>query len=247
MDRDQHFSLPRALGLIRELGWTPGGIVDIGVAAGTPGLYPAWPDAPICLIEPSPDSLLYMRQIAEKYPRVHIFNCGASDRSGELEARQPEGLVNVFFNGRGKGNPRFVSRTLKVRTCDEMVAETDLQPPFLYKLDTDSHEREALAGSSRTIARSDVCVIETNVFHAVRGCMTPMEIWQLMAGHGFTLLDMADYSVGEEGVLRAVDFVFVREDSELFRQAYAHSGKGVRKNRKRAEQYRELARENSAI
>src|SRR5262245_34273196 len=143
-----HFTLGRALNCIRDSGWKPGGIVDIGVGAGTAGLYSVWPDTPLCLIEPSPEAMVFMRQVAAKYDNVHIFNVGASDRSGELSGHQQEGMVNVFF-GRGQA---YAEKTFAMRTCDDMVAEAGLQGPLLLKIDTDSHERQVLAGAEATLA-----------------------------------------------------------------------------------------------
>ncbi len=60
----QRNSMEGALIPLRDLGWTPGAILDIGVATGTKGLYTAWPGVPICLVEPSPDAAPFMRQIA---------------------------------------------------------------------------------------------------------------------------------------------------------------------------------------
>jgi FkbM family methyltransferase len=238
-----HFSLPRALGRIRDLGWTPGGIVDIGVGAGTTGLYSVWPDTPLCLVEPTPEAIVYMRQIAAKYANVHIFNCGASDHNGMLMGRQPEGLLRVFF-GRGKG---FTEKMFPVRTCDDMVAEAGLERPILLKIDTDAHEREVLAGAEATLARTDVCVIENNVFHPLRRQITPTDIWRHLGEKGFAFFDIADCSASQSGVLRAVDFVFVRIDSPLFRTAFERSAKSGAKLAKRARQYREYAQNNPLI
>jgi FkbM family methyltransferase len=237
-----HFSLSRALDCLKEIGWTPGAVIDVGVAAGTPGLYSVWPGVPICLIEPAPDAMVYMRQIAEKYPNVQIFNCGASDHAGELTARQPAGMARVFF-GRGKG---LAENTLPVRTCDDMVAEARLEGPFLLKIDTDCHERQVLDGAEETLKRTEVCVIELNVFHPLRGEMGPLEICRHMAKRGFVFFDMAGFSLAQSGLMRAADFVFVRYHAPLFRAAYERSGKAD-KLAKRARQYREFAEHNPII
>ncbi len=238
-----HFSLERALTSLKDLGWTPGGIVDVGVGAGTPGLYSVWPDTPLCLIEPTPEALVYMRQIAAKYANVHIFNCGASDHNGELIARQPEGLLRVFF-GRGKG---FPERSLPVRTCDDMVAEAGIEAPILLKIDTDSHEREVLLGAEATLQRTEVCVIETNVFHTQRRLMSPMEIWQFFSERGFAFFDIAGCSIAQSGVMRAADFVFVKADAAILQTAREHSSKSAEKRAKRVRQYREYAQSNPLI
>jgi FkbM family methyltransferase len=238
-----HFTLERALTCLRDLGWRPGGIIDVGVGAGTPGLYSIWPGAPLCLIEPTPDAMVYMRQIAEKYPQARIFNCGASDRSGTLTARQPEGFRRVFF-GRGKGYPEL---SLPVRTCDEMVDEAGLEAPILLKIDTDAHEREVLLGAQKTLERTEVVVIEANVFHPVRRMISPIEILGFLGERGFAFFDIAGFSIGKSGVMRAADFVLVKQDAPIFRTGYEHSGKSAEKRAKRVRQYQEFTEHNPLI
>lgn len=243
MEKGSLISLERALGCLRDVGWTPGAIIDLGVAAGTKGLYSVWPGVPICLVEPSASSLPYMKQIAATYPNVQIFNVGASDRSGELEGHQREDMVNVFF-GRGGDYPKH---TFQVRTCDEIVAEAGLQGPFLYKLDTDSHEREILVGSAQTLAAAEVCVIEANVFHGFRRQLTPMEMWRTMDEHGFAFADIAECSFGAKGVLRGADFVFVRKDAPVFQALFDNSGKRADLIERRTRQYKEALTKNEFL
>lgn len=209
---------------LRELGWRPGAIIDIGVEMGTTGLYSVWPDVPICLIEPSPDSLPFMEKIAAAYPHVSIFNVGASDRTAEVVVQKHETLVNIHF-GQDKS---WGETTVKVRPCDDMVEEAGLEPPFIYKLDTDSHEREILAGSNKTLANSELCIIEINIFNPRFGYISPNEIWVAMAGHGFTFFNIANCGFGESGVMRSADFVFVKEKSQLFKLAQKNSTKRTR-------------------
>ncbi len=239
----KRFSIGGVLTLLRDLGWTPGSIIDIGVSVGTPGLYGVWPGVPICLVEPSERSRVYMEQIAAKYPNVTMFNVGASNFSGELVGRQAEGGVNVLF-GRGS---QFPAKTFPVMRCDDIVAGADLQPPFLYKLDTDSHEREILEGSPATLARTELCIIEGNVFHGLRGCMTPGELWRIMEEHGFVFMDVADTTFGARGVLRGLDFVFARTRSPLFELVHANAGKRKNLEAKRARQYDEAVKRNVFI
>jgi FkbM family methyltransferase len=219
-------SIEGALRPLRDIGWTPGAIIDIGVAEGTTGLYTVWPGVPICLIEPSPDAAPFMRRIAEAHPNVQIYNVGASNRSGVMDVYKHPSLLNVFF---GTGKAHWVPAKVPVRTCDDIVADAGLKGPFVYKLDTDSHEREILEGSEATLAATDLCIIEFNVFYPLRGLCPPNEIWRSMAAHGFTLFDAGGFGYAESGLMRAVDLVFVREDSELFRLAFSNSEKQLKK------------------
>ena len=211
-----------ALAVIKSLGWSPASIIDIGVALGTKGLYPIWPEAHICLIEPSPASLIYMNQIAERYPHVHIYNVGASNRSGQYTAATQKGLVNVVMD---RDSAEWTQTTIPIMTCDEIVRDAGLPAPFLYKLDTDSHEREVLEGSAATLEQSELCIVEVNVFNLLRNRFTPDDMWGAMRRHGFTLLDFAGAGYAANGLLRTADLMFVKEGGALFDLAYKNSGK----------------------
>jgi FkbM family methyltransferase len=210
-----------ALKVIHDLGWQPGAVIDIGVATGTAGLYQFWPDATYCMIEPSPASMPYMERLSSRLSKAVIFNEGASDRTGVATvAKHPE-VVNVLFADK----PKWEAIEVPVRPCDDMVAEAGLEGPYLYKVDTDSHEMEILRGSERTLEKSDVVIIELNFFNVLRGRALPGDILMFLLERGFQPFDFGDRNYAASGVLRGLDFVFVRSDSELFEAAFRSTGK----------------------
>ncbi len=167
--------------------------------------------------------MVYMQQIAEKYPNVHIYNVGASNRNGKFRASSRDKLLNVVM---AKAKPGWTETVLPVLTCDHIVKDAGLPPPYLYKLDTDSHECEVLEGSSETLKHTDLCIVEVNVFNMFRNRFTPNDMWSALQRHGFTLMDIAGCGYNEQGLLRTADLMFVHEDSELFRIAFEGSAKG---------------------
>ncbi len=237
-------SIEGVLVTLRNIGWRPGAILDIGVASGTPGLYSVWPDAPICLVEPSRKGLAYMQQIAAKYPNVQVFNVAASNRTGQIAGAEHEQLVNVTF---GKAGANMQDAVFPAMTVDDIVAAAALEPPFLYKLDTDSHETEILQGSSATLERTDLCILEACVFHGLRGRTRPDELWRAVHDRGFVFFDVAGSGYGTSGVMRSTDLVFVREASDLYRLAKANSAKRADVAEKRAQQYKAALRDNPNI
>lgn len=241
MNRNKRITIEGVLELLRALGWRPGAILDIGVATGTKGLYSIWPDVDICLIEPSPMSLVYMQQIAERFPKVHIYNVGASDHTGDSKALVHDDLLNVVFRSR---KPGWRQVTLRVMTCDDIVRDAGLSGPFLYKLDTDTHEKEVLAGSSETLAKSEICIVEVNVYNRHRRQFSADDMWRAMNEHGFTLLDIAATGYAPTGLLRTMDLVFVRAESPLYKLAYGRSGKGDKLVEKRVKQQVQALRHN---
>ena len=237
-------SIEGVLTTLKEIGWAPGAIIDIGVAAGTPGLYSVWPETTICLVEPSSKGLVYMEQIAAKYADVRIYNVAASDRTGSVPGSEHEELLNVAL---AKPRGPFKFATFPAMTCDDIVADARLTPPFVYKLDTDTHEREILGGSSATLAKTDICIVEMCVFHGLHSRARPDELWRAVHDNGFVFFDLASSGYGRTGVMRTADLVFVREDSSLYRLAFENAAKRADLTEHRARQYQAALADNPNI
>lgn len=229
-------SIEGVLTTLRDIGWRPGAIIDIGVATGTPGLYSVWDDIDICLVEPSRKGRVFMEQIASRYPRAQIFNVAASNRTGEIAGGEHEDIPNVWF---GKIRGRFREAMFPAMTCDDIVASAGVSPPFVYKLDTDTHEREILEGSKATLAQTELCIVEMRIFHQNRrGMARPDDIWRAMTENGFAFFDIAGSGFAHTGVMRSADLVFVREASPLHGLALTNSAKPENVEEKRIARYR---------
>ena len=236
-------SIEGVLTTLRDIGWRPGAIIDIGIATGTPGLYGVWDDVDICLVEPSRKGLVYMEQIAARYPRARIFNVAASNRTGEIVGGEHMDIPNVSF---GKIKGRLQKTVFPAMTCDDIVAAAGIAPPFVYKLDTDTHEREILEGSTATLAGAELCIMEMRIFHQNRpGMARPDEIWRAMADHGFSFFDLAGSGYAGSGVMRSADLVFAREGSGLHALAQANTAKSGDVLERRMKQYQRALTENT--
>ena len=235
-------SIEGVLTTLRGIGWRPGAIIDIGIATGTPGLYPVWDDIDICLVEPSRKGRVFMEQIAARHPKAQIFNVAASNRTGEIAGGEYEDVPNVSF-GKIKGPMR--ESLFPAMTCDDIVKAARISPPYLFKLDTDTHEREILEGATATLASTELCIVEMRVFHRNRrGMARPDDIWRAMVDHGFGFFDIAGSGYGPSGVMRSADLVFVREGSPLHALAQANSAKSGGEVERRIKQYRRALTDN---
>src|SRR5262249_48379208 len=75
-------SWERTFALLRRHGLAPTTVFDIGVAYGTYELYRAFPRAHYHLVDPTPESLLHMRQLARRLD-CDIHPVALGDREGE--------------------------------------------------------------------------------------------------------------------------------------------------------------------
>jgi FkbM family methyltransferase len=208
---------------LRDIGWTPNAILDIGVGQGTPGLYTTWPGVPICLVEPAPASAAFVDQIVGMFPKVSAYKVGASNRSGTMTVSRDASGVFVSMGGH---KPKWETMEVPVMTCDEIVADAGLTGPFLYKLDTDAHELEILQGSAQTLKATEVCIVEMSFLHPLTGLAGPSDLTAALHAAGFVLFDISRIRYSAKGVARTCDAVFVRQESELYqRLARDNAGK----------------------
>ncbi len=240
----ERLSLTGALEAIAATGWRPGGVVDIGVATGTPGLYGVWPDAPIVLIDPVAENRAYMEQIAARYPTVDIFEVGAGRFCGEMAGRV---LVSMGLAELGVTRPLegCENRVFPVMTLDAILGKSRAAPPYLIKLDTDAGELDIIAGAEKSLADADVFISEAKVFNSFNSKAVPADIVAALAGAGFALADIVSINRTAQ-VTRIFDLLFVRTESDLFRRLELAARKPS-KEAKRREQREQALKVNPHI
>jgi FkbM family methyltransferase len=215
-------SLAGLLSNLARIGWTPGAIIDIGVATGTEGLYSIWPGVPICLVEPSPVSAQFLDEIAGKFPNVVTYKVGASNYNGTMKVRTDPTGVYTYFGDK----PHWAEIDVPVMKVDDIVRDAAISGPFVYKLDTDAHELEILKGSVETLRATDVAAIEVHFMNPFYpGAMTPADVVLFMRKRGFEILDMTAIAYSSAHIGRAADMLFAKRDSELFRMVQRNSHK----------------------
>src|SRR5438105_491076 len=76
--RGMRWTLPAVLAHYRRLGLDPAAVIDVGVAAGTPELYRAFPAARLLLIEPLEEWQATLEQaLAKRHAEVVTAAAGA--------------------------------------------------------------------------------------------------------------------------------------------------------------------------
>lgn len=124
-----------SLANLRAPGVRPDVVFDIGVAAGTPDVYAAFPEARFHhLIDPLPASLPHMRHWATKLD-ASISPCALAAQRGEgvLEIREDLGGSTLYEDVAGAATAPKV--TVPVRRFDELFGTQDLKGTTLVKID----------------------------------------------------------------------------------------------------------------
>jgi FkbM family methyltransferase len=199
--------------VMRRHGLLPRTIFDVGVAFGTYELYREFPDAFYYLVDPTAESLRYMRQLARQL-RCKMFNVALSDRNGEMDIEvRPDIQGSTFFEEVG---PREILRreTVAVRRFDTLVGS--FERPALAKIDVQGSELAVLEGMGERIGEFDAIIVETSTLATIKGGPELYDLMAFMKERGFVASDVLGYARRPlDNALAQIDMLFVPESSPL--------------------------------
>ena len=211
-------SLKNSLERLRDVGFRPESIFDIGVATGTRGLYSVFDDARYLLVDPLQESEPFMQVICAKFPGAAYVVAAVSAQPGEIELAVHPGL-----SGSGaylKGD--FERRKVPAVTLDHLVDEHGLLGPFLVKIDVQGAEIQVMQGLQKHVDKAEIVVAEVSLWadRKKSGSPTFAQLIAYFDSRGFVLYDVPAIAYRErDGAVAEMDLVFCRHDSDLRRHS----------------------------
>jgi FkbM family methyltransferase len=206
-------SWQRSLTLLDRYGLAPATVFDVGVAFGTYPLYRAFPDAFYHLIDPTPESLLYMKRLSRELRcEVHSVALGDRDDETTIEIR-PDIQAATLFEDQGA---RDVVRhdVVPLRRFDSLIG--NFERPALCKIDVQGAELMVLQGMTEKLAEIDAVIVEASTLSTLKAGAELHDIVHFMHGHGFVVADvLALVPRPLDGATGHIDLMFLPEDSAL--------------------------------
>jgi FkbM family methyltransferase len=209
--------MDHALWHLREKGFRPGAVLDVGAAKGHWSRRAAalWPEAAFYLFDPLTESELALRALCDADPRFHYFlmALGRERATRRMNvASDPEASSLLDFPGQDQA----AQREVPVETVDSLLAAGRIPRPDLVKLDVQGYELEVLAGGTALFRAPCVFVVEVSLFEFMPRCPLAHDVVVYFAERGYRVFDVA-------GLLRRpfqedlgqMDLVFVPRDSPL--------------------------------
>jgi FkbM family methyltransferase len=205
---------------LRDNGFSPSAIVDIGANAGewSRTASSIFPSAQILMFDGDP----------ENEPNLHntVREIGSRSRYF-LRLLGPERKETVTFYRPETGTtgssvlPELTSFgknaiTLSMDTLDSLIEEASLRPSLLLKLDVQGFELEVLKGGRQTLALSEIVIMEAALLPYNDGAPLFADVVAFMDKQGFVVFDFCGQLRREsDHALFQTDVAFVRRESNL--------------------------------
>jgi FkbM family methyltransferase len=212
-----------ALATLRDLGFRPNAIVDVGAFVGewSAAAHTVFPDAAVAMLEARPSQRAVLeRASAALRTDTEVANAhlGAAPRDA-VPFHVTEGGSGSSVMGELSDVPRETI-VLPLVTLDATIAALRIAPkiraPILLKLDVQGYEREVLLGGSATLAMAEVVVMELSTQRLNEGAPLAHEMVAFLAERGFQLFDVTGFWREKvTDVLLQADVVFVRSSSPM--------------------------------
>lgn len=203
------------LELLRERGFSPQTIVDIGAFQGdwSRGVHAIWPDAQLHMIEPQAARIAKVRETAEKLGATLIPELLGRTEGAEVEFNVMESGSSVLPEN--SPVPREVERRT-LRTIDGLIDATTLPKPVLVKIDAQGYELEILAGGPKLVAHTDAVLLEVSLIEINKGAPLAAEVIATLAKHGLFMCEILEiHRRPLDRAMNQVDILFVRQDHSL--------------------------------
>lgn len=200
----------------RQLGFSPGTIIDVGVYDGTYELYDTWPSSHMLLVEPLQECEKALKYIcSHRIAPASYLLAAAGDREGEVEIDCTGDLsgASIVYGNSGRRVPMY--------RLDTICGMFDAVPPFLLKVDVQGAEAAVLAGAQALLRQCEVVMLETQLFDFGGSGITFVETVAYMKEHGFVPFDIYDGLCRPlDRSLGQIDVAFVQTDGR-FRQEHS--------------------------
>ena len=191
-------------------------VLDVGILTGTQPLMDVFPGIKHHLFEPVD---LHYKTISRNYRNIshELHQVALSNEDG-----------NVYLAGKSIHNNGKITHSevvpdkvteeeitglvsckqIKRARLDTVINESQIEPPYLLKIDVDGHEMPILEGAEQALKDSTIVVIEAPLNKVVQPHF--FERSQHLMDNGFYLVDIVDLAY-YDGILWQADLVFVKK------------------------------------
>ena len=220
-------SLEGVLLQIKETGFAPATVIDVGAAMGsfTKTCHTFFPHAQYLLVEPLNEYLPALKKVVETIPRATYDMRAASANEHPVVLNVHDDFVgsSLYREVEEGTGINGVPREVPAATVDRLVAQRMAQPPFMIKVDVQGAELDVLSGAKTTLRHAELVLLEVSLLQFFDGAPLLCEVVAHMKAKGFVPYDVLGLQYRPiDGALSQLDVVFVKEHG-AFRRIHAYA------------------------
>ena len=206
-----------SLKLLRENGFNPGVIYDIGAYKGdwTKEVIKIFPSAAIYMFEAQKSKEDFLKRCKRELPGQVDFHIGLLGATAGKE---------VYFNEYETASSvhseyyktEAITKKKILQTLDDVVDERKWPLPDFIKLDTQGYEIEILKGGSKELHLAEAVLMEVSFLEIYKDAPLFIDVINQMSYWGFQVYDICDLMRRPlDKALYQADIFFVRSTSKL--------------------------------
>ena len=207
-------SMGSALTNLKNQGFLPATVFDVGAQIGTPPLFEVFPDAHHVLLEPVAECEPLLKDLCSRLKSAEYHIAAVTEHSGKtFLGISPSRQYSSIVEAPGVDGSEY--REIPCLSLSDLCKTHAYPGPYLVKIDVDGPEIKVLKGALGLIDRETVFVIEATVndgdphFPQILDFFKPLD---------FVLLDIVDPMFRPvDGALWQVDVVMVHAESRYRR------------------------------
>lgn len=211
---DRDFGMNVALRGLRQRGYAPKVIFDIGAADGAWARFAlgVFPEAHIVCFEPLAERVSALTQLeSESKGRVRFLSLGVGDADADLQMGVSESLFDSSF-AYGAAH----SRTVSVRTLETLLHTKGLELPSFVKIDVQGFEKRVIDGGPSVFAHADLVLMECQFLPFCEDMRTLDQTIAHMSAIGFIPYEFVDLLRRPlDGAMGQCDIMFVKRNHQL--------------------------------
>ncbi len=244
---EERSSLHGLLRQIKNVGWSPSTIIDVGAAYGsfTRECLGVFPDAGYRLIEPLAEYKPSLEELMRSAPNVKCELAIAAAQPGEKAINVHPDLVgsSLYREAEEHSGVNGVPRIVRAITVDDVMRETGAKGPFLLKIDVQGAELDVLRGAEGTLRETEYILLEVSFFKFFENGPDFYDVITHMKSKGFVPYDLYGLQYRPlDDSLSQVDIAFVKEGGAFRRHHfYATPEQREAQNRQIRDHLRRLA------
>jgi FkbM family methyltransferase len=168
---------------LKERGFIPDTIIDVGVAWGTSDLYDAFPSASYILVEPLREFRQALQALSKKL-EARVINAAAGTAPGKI-AMHVEALPSNSSTFAGLVGNKVASYDVEVVRLDQVIELG--RGTTLLKVDVQGAELQVVEGCTGILDRIDMAILEASLITQQEGVPEFGDVIAYMNGKGFVL------------------------------------------------------------